>query len=359
MLGLARKITGNHSPVRLVGFGALAWLVLITWLHFSLNGDSGKRQVVNMGYMPVVANLAAPLLDHVSRTEGDIFFRAMKFASFAEMAEALRHEEIQAAFMIAPLAVVLGQQGEDVRVVYVGNRHESTMVTRKGLGIRSLHDLVGRTVAVPIRYSGHNLGLRGMMEQAGLTGRINVVEMNPPDMAQALSTGSLDGYFVGEPFAAQSIRNGSGERLFYVEEIWPGFICNLMLVTRDFMERDPEAVRRLVEGAVRAGLWARDHVDEAATIAAAYWNQPRDLVEYAMTTPPERIVYDRFVPKAAEFADLVARMRHFGLVAGAEIDDLVDDRFALGANQRGIDGVESILRLDKATGHPTLKAPGP
>ena len=80
------------------------------------------------------------------------------------MAEALRNGQIQAAFIIAPLAIVLRQQGEDVRVIYIGNRHESTLVARSELNATKLADLEGKTVAVPMRYSGHNLGILKQLE---------------------------------------------------------------------------------------------------------------------------------------------------------------------------------------------------
>ena len=117
------------APVRL-GCVFLAWLLLITWLHYRLNQWSPDRQIVRMGYMPVVTNLAAPLLDHISRHGTDVHFEAVKFASFAEMAEALRNDNIQAAFIIAPLAVVLRQQGADVKVVLIGNRRGEIVGTR-------------------------------------------------------------------------------------------------------------------------------------------------------------------------------------------------------------------------------------
>ena len=138
---------------------AMVWLVVIGLLHHYLNTESDGRKTISMGYMPVITNLAAPLLDYASsRTDAKVRFKALKFASFAEMAEALRNNEIQAAFIIAPLSIVLRQQGEDVKVVSIGNRHESTMVVHKKIGAKSLADLAGKTVAVPMRYSGHNLG---------------------------------------------------------------------------------------------------------------------------------------------------------------------------------------------------------
>ena len=136
------------------------------------------------------------------------------------MAESLRNGHIDAAFMIAPLAIVLRQQNENVRIVYIGNRHESTLVARKDLAIRDIGGLAGRTLAVPMRYSGHNLAILREMEARGLSKSINIVEMNPPDMASALSSGVLDAYFVGEPFAAQTvILSGDAQVVNYVEDL--------------------------------------------------------------------------------------------------------------------------------------------
>jgi NitT/TauT family transport system substrate-binding protein len=312
---------------RLFGF-AMAWLLVITGLHWHLNMERPERRVIRMGYMPVVTNLAAPLLDHVTREGEGIQFKAIKFASFAEMAEALRNDAIQAAFMIAPLAIVLRQQGVDVRVVYIGNRHESTLVARKGLSVKDISDLVGKTVAVPMRYSGHNLSLLKQMADAGLEGQIKIVEMNPPDMAAALSSGALDAYFVGEPFAAQTLKSGEAQLVHYVEDVWPGFICNLVLVKDSLIERHPHDVQQLVTGAVRSGFWAKNHLKEVADVVAQYWNQDPELIRYAMNTPKNRIVFDQYTPKEEELQYLGNLMQRFGLTASADIEGLVCDQFA-------------------------------
>jgi NitT/TauT family transport system substrate-binding protein len=329
-------------PVKL-GLLFLVWLVFIAWLHCRLNGQPADKQTVRMGYMPVLTNLAAPLLDHVSRNGATVFFEAVKFSSFAEMAEALRNDSIQAAFIIAPLAVVLRQQGVDVKVVLIGNRNESTLVARKTLGAKRLEDLAGRTIAVPMRFSGHNLCLMKHIEEKGLGKAIRLVEMNPPDMASALSSGALDAYFVGEPFAAQTVLSGDADAVAYVESMWPDFICNLVLVKNSWIEAHPGVTQKLVETAVRSGLWAGQHPDEAARVAARYWNQSADLIRYALTTPSKRVIFDRYVPKAGELQKIADLMARYNLIEHADITGLVDDRFALAASTDGIDSLGSIL----------------
>lgn len=322
------------------------WLLLIVTAHLNLNvsEDSGRKQIT-MGYMPVITNLASPILDYVSKDGDGTRYRSLKFSSFAEMAEALRNGQIDAAFIIAPLAIKLRQQGENVKVVYIGNRHESTLVARKELGVNNIHDLVGKTIAVPMNYSGHNLSILKLIENNGLEGRINVVEMNPPDMASALSSGSLDAYYVGEPFAATTLRSGDATLVHYVEDVWKDFICNLVLVRQQLIDSDPTAVRELIASAARSGLWAKENPKQAAEIASMYWNQPPELLEYAMSTPKNRVRFDKFIPDEEEMQNIANLMQHFGLIESNNISGLIDDSFARNADLRDIEGLDSILSI--------------
>jgi len=299
-----------------------------------------------MGYMPVITNLSAPILDYVSEDKGDIRYKAIKYSSFAEMAESLRNGEIEVAFMIAPLSIVLRQQGEDVKVVYIGNRHESTLVARKDLKVNKLSDLVGKTIAVPMRFSGHNLSVLKMIEEQGLTGKIKVVEMNPPDMASALSSGSLDAYYVGEPFAAQTLKSGESTLVNYVEDVWPSFMCNLVVMRQEFIDADPEIVQDFIQGVVRSGLWAENNTDEAVKIAVKYWNQSQDLVEYALTTPDKRIVFNEYVPIEAEFQTMADLMKKYKLLESNDISGLVEDKFTKAANTENIIDLKSVIYAD-------------
>lgn len=341
-----RKVKSSFRRIPVtarIGVVLFGWLLTVSFLHHWLNGDRNYGKVIRMGYMPVITNLASPLLDHATRDANGLRFQALKFTSFAEMAEALRHNEIQAAFMIAPLSIVLRQQGEDVKIVYIGNRHESTLVVKKDIEVNCLSDLAGKTLAVPMRYSGHNLSILKLLEEKGLRSRVRIVEMNPPDMASALAAGSLDAYYVGEPFAAQTLKSGDSKRLFYVEEVCRDFICNLLLVKQDFIENRPDLVERLVQSAARSGIWAAKNVKAAARIASAYWNQPAELIEYALSTPANRVIFDRFTPQTHEIQQMADQMVHFNLIENSNIRGLIEDRFARAANLENIADFESIL----------------
>jgi NitT/TauT family transport system substrate-binding protein len=314
--------------------------------YYQLHQEKGvsSTKTVKMGYMPVVTNLASPLLDYASKDRKDVQFKAMKFASFAEMGESLRNGKIDVAFIIAPLSIALKQQGEDIKIIYIGNRHESTMVARKGLNIKTLSDLAGHTIAVPIRFSGHNITLRKLLKKQGLEEKVKVVEMNPPDMPIGLASKALDAYFVGEPFPSKTMVSGESERMYYAEELDPNFICNLMIVRNDFIKKDPTTVKMLVQGAVRSGMWAKNHLDKAAQIASEYWGAPLPVVNHAFNTPPNRVLFDRYLPKQEEMQAMADDMVSLSLIKSNNIAGLVDDEFAKNVDFNNIsDDIHTIF----------------
>jgi NitT/TauT family transport system substrate-binding protein len=341
---MASQFQGSRTAVRAAAITVI-WLVLISALHAHLNADRKSGQKVLMGYMPVITNLAAPLIDEASKDQ-DVHFQAMKFASFAEMSEAFRSGHIQVAFIIAPLAVVMHQQGVPLSVVYIGNRHESTLVGGKDLPDSDLSGLVGKTIAVPIRYSGHLLALKRTMREHGLSeDAIRIVEIPPPDMPVALSTGGIDGFFVGEPFATKALRNGSAKRVSNVEQIWPGFICNLMIVRRELIESKPQIVRQLVSAAVKSGCWAQGHIDEAVRIVSGYWGQDPEFVRYVFDNPPGRFRFDLYRPDVGELEEMVLEMRHAGLIQGpVDVSGLVEDRFVRAVDTASVSSFQDILK---------------
>ncbi len=305
---------------------AFIWLCVIILSHYFLNVYRPDIRTVKMGYMPVVTNLSAPLLDFASRKRTDVRFEAIKFASFADMADAFKNDAIHAAFIIAPLALVMKDQGVDLKIVYIGNRNESTLVARKDLNIGTLSELAGKKIAVPIRYSGHNLFLHKMADENGINpDQLDIVEMPPPDMASALVNGEIDAYCVGEPFAAQTLASNDSRLIARVEDEWPGFICNLVTVKNNFVKKDPELAGFFIKALARAGIWAKSRPDSVVTIASSYWNRTPDIVEYAFNTPVNRIDYLDYRPHYKDIKEIADLMLEYNLIKNKiDISSVID-----------------------------------
>lgn len=249
---------------------------------------------------------------------------------------------MQAAFIVAPLAIALRSQGVPIKVVYLGHRYGSAFVVAKDGPVRSVKDLAGRTIAIPSRFSDERLIVTRALEANGLTDAdVHMVEMPPPDVAGALAAGAIDAFSMGEPFPSQAELGGYGRVLFHAREYWPDYMSCVLVVRDDVIERKPEAVQVLVDGIARSGLWLdeeeeerrRAHREHAADfVAKHYYGQPSKLLKWALTKPLDRVTYSPLSPRKPDF-DLVVDLmvRHHLVDRRIGFEEYVDTRFAEGA----------------------------
>src|SRR4051794_30870293 len=124
---------------------------------------------------------------------GEGFFEPVRFSGFPEMKEALLSNDLQATFILAPLAMKLREDGSRIKIVYLGHRDGTTMMVHKDSDITQIRHLKGKKIAIPNRYSNQYLILFKALRDRGMSTRdLNVVEMPPPDMPAALAGRSVD-----------------------------------------------------------------------------------------------------------------------------------------------------------------------
>ncbi|MGA2600969.1 MAG: ABC transporter substrate-binding protein, partial [Bryobacteraceae bacterium] len=182
---------------KILVFGC-GWLLLISALHAYFNVNWAgvlndyrppARRKISVAYIPVTCQLTCPVTDYISKLSdnGEIFLPRL-FQGFPEIKEALISDRMQAAFIVAPLAIALRAQGVPIKVVYLGHRYGSAVVVRKNGPIKTFADMRGRTIAIPSRYSDERLLVFRAMKVWGIKpGEIKMVEMAPPDVAGALA----------------------------------------------------------------------------------------------------------------------------------------------------------------------------
>jgi NitT/TauT family transport system substrate-binding protein len=276
--------------------------------------------------------------DYVSRysLDGNVFI-PKKFQGFPEIKEALIADRMQAGFMVAPMAMALRSQGVPIKIVYLGHRYGSAVVVQKDGPIRTVPDLVGKTIAIPSRFSDeHLIVLRALAVHGIDKSRVRLVEMPPPDVAGALAVAAIDGFSMGEPFPSQAEMGGFGRVLFHAREYWPDYMSCVVVVRQDAIDRRPLAVQALVDGIARSGLWldeGREHRDHAADfVGRYYYNQPPALLRWALLRDLTRVTYSDLEPRRADFELVRDLMLEHGLLdRPLELEEYVDPRFARGA----------------------------
>lgn len=260
-------------------------------IHQGPNGVAHHELAI--GFLPVTCHLTCPVTDFASKTtHSNTNFDSRLFTDFPTVASALEAKQIQATFMIAPLAMKLREQGVPVKICYLGHRDGSEIIVGKKSSIRSLADLKGKKLALPSLFSNQNFVIHKLMQDYGMKPNdITFVILPPPDMPTSLASGAIDAYFVGEPFCAKAELDGYGRVLYYARDIWPNFISCVLVVHEDLIKSNPEVVRDLVRGIAQSGLWAETHRAEAAKLVAPYYRQNEKVLNYVLTSNPERVKY--------------------------------------------------------------------
>lgn len=281
------------------------------------------------------------MTDYISaRSKSGHLFIPRMFQGFPEIKEALISNQMQAAFMVAPMAIALRAQGVPVKIVYLGHRYGSAAVVHENGPVKTFADLKGRTVAIPSRFSDERLIIFRGLAQHGMTAEdVRMVEMAPPDMPGALHARAIDAFVVGEPYPSQAEMAGFGRVLFHAREYWPDYISCVLVARQDVIDAKPEAVQVLVDGIARSGLWLdnpqrrrprREHA--ADFVGRFYFRQDPRLLAWALTNPLDRVEYQPLTPLRKDFELIVRLMRQTG-VLDREIDfeEYVDPQFAEGA----------------------------
>jgi NitT/TauT family transport system substrate-binding protein len=256
------------------------------------------------------------------------------FQGFPEMKEALISNRVQAAFIVAPMALALKAQGVPIKIVYLGHRYGSAVVVRKDGPIKTFADMRGRTIAIPSRFSDERLLLFRAMKVWGVKpSEIKMVEMAPPDVSSALAARAIDAFVMGEPFPSQAEMAGFGRILFQAREYWPDYMSCILVVRQDLIDARPEVVQVLVDGIARSGLWLdtdKPHREDAADfVGRFYYHQKPALLRWALTNPMDRVTYSPLAPRKADFDMVRDLMIETGVLdKKLEFSEYTDTRFS-------------------------------
>ncbi|MGE0061397.1 MAG: CmpA/NrtA family ABC transporter substrate-binding protein [Xanthobacteraceae bacterium] len=231
-----------------------------------------------------------------------------------------------AAKTIAPIALGLGGNA-----ITVSNAVWSRMVDQgakpdldpaaAGRALRSLvtqGEGAGRATlrfAVVHPFSGHNYELRYWLAACGIDPDcdVEIVFVPPPLMADALESGAIDGYCVGEPWSTAAIKTGLGHIVTVKAALWRSSPEKVLGAAAQWAERESEALAALLRALCRSAEWCaapENHRELAEILAArAFIDRPAEWMLHGLSGMLDigggeiRRAADFFVPfaKAATF----------------------------------------------------------
>lgn len=275
---------------------------------------------------------------------GEGMFEPVRFNEFGSIQTALLSDNLQATFILAPLAMRLKERGAPIRIVYLGHRDGTALMVHKESDIENIRDLRGKTVAIPSRYSNQYLILFKAMEDRGLSIKdLNIVELPPPQMPAALaSRKGVDAIIAGEPIMARTQlpdskgNPGFGRLLFQTNQVWPEFISCVLAVREDAIRERRGDVQRLVDGIARSGLWLDSDRDTtlnhrmmaADFVSRQYYNYDPRLLQFVLSTPRDRVKYTNLTVQRPNFEEIEMYAKKAGVFEGkVTFEDYTDTSF--------------------------------
>ena len=260
---------------------------------------------LRLGYVPLTD--AAPLIVAAElgfAAEEGLSLDLIRLQSWAQSRDMLGMGGIDAAHMLVPLPIAqalgLGPaypRFELVMVLSVGGQAisvsaalaEAMRAAGHGFGFgdpiaarQALASVVPGhlRVGVPFPFSTQAELVRRWLGGSDLANRMSIHTVPPPLMADALATGEVDAFCVGEPWASYAVERGVGALVLAGRSIWGSPPEKGLVLTRDFAEGRPEETGRLMRAVWRACRWL--DVPENRTTAAELLSRP----EY-LNLPPE------------------------------------------------------------------------
>jgi two-component system, oxyanion-binding sensor len=357
--------------------------------------ENREGSVVTAGFMPLL-DCALLVVAHekgFARQQG-LRLRLVREVSWANVRDRVAFGHFDAAHMLGPMVIAsnllaqpgdlpfvapaaLGVGGNAITVsTSLWNKMQqsgavvgaSPATQAKALGAviarRSEAGELPLTFAMVFPFSCHNYQLRDWMEAGGVDADqdIRLVVLPPPLLVEAIRTGQVDGFCVGEPWSSLAVDAGLGTIVAAGSDIWMRAPEKVLGMRADYAAKNPDTVVALVRSLVAAADWASmpaNRQELAAMLAEPrYVGAPAALLQAALNglltaAPgqpalhrPEFLILDAAatVPRREDAEMLCARMEACGQVTPTAE-----------ARQRGVESFRTDLYL-QSIGQPVSEA---
>lgn len=288
-----------------------------------------SKPTIKIGYLPITDHLT--MIAHSLLEFKNFNLEAVKFSSWPELAEALRANAIQGAFALTPIGLTLKKKGAPIKAVLAGHRNGSVITVKDSPEFTKVEDLRGKNIAIPSRFSTHNLLIQKMLKDHGMDPNkdVRLIDMAPPEMVNALSTSSIDAFVVAEPFGAQADLHNIGKVLIHSKDIWKDHVCCTLNLREEVISTRPDITQELVNGFVQAANFIEANPKEAAKLSKRYLGQRKEVIEHVLMSSKDIVSYNNLLVTEYDLNSTQDLMVSFN-IAKNRIDahDYLDSTFA-------------------------------
>jgi chemotaxis signal transduction protein/CheY-like chemotaxis protein len=265
--------------------------------------------------------------------------------SWNPVQKALETGGVDAAFILAPIAMDMFSFGVSIKLVLLAHKNGSICIKNKKGGpekpLKAFYQ--GKSFYIPhllsIQHMLSTMFFRELGLKPGVAGKeaVDVLfEVVPPiKMPEFMAKNpGICGYTVAEPLGSKAIAAGTGELTFLSGRIWEYHPCCVVAMRDEVIEAYPEAVQEFVNMLVECGQFIAGNPGDAAQIGVDFLDPAKQL---GLTVPvlkkvlqePAGIKTDDLFPVVED----LDRIQHYmveemGIGTIIDLEKFVDTRFA-------------------------------
>lgn len=271
-------------------------LILAPLSVASAQSPDTSKKTLRVGYFPNITHSQAVIglnNGNFQKVLGDnIIVETFRFNAGPSAIESLLAGRIDATY-IGPNPAINGYlqtNGQDIRVIAGAASGGASFIVRNDSGIESPSDLGGKKFASPQLGNTQDVALRKYLQDNGFKtvengGNVTILPIANADILTVFLKGDIDGAWVPEPWATRLVQEAGGKVFLDERDLWPDgkFVTGNIIVRTDYLEQNPDVIKKLLEA----------HVDETLKInndkksAAAEFNTQLNKITGQEINPAE------------------------------------------------------------------------
>ena len=325
---------------------------------------SGKT-IMRVAHLPITDHIILGVVQHFMQKNKYVAehfeLEVIRMATWNAVSHALESGEVDAAFVLAPIAMDLFSVGVPIKLILFAHKNGSIFVrNRQGEKYQEpFQDFFKeKAFLIPHTMSVHHMIAHMFFSNIGLKpgamGHENPnlhFEVSPlPKMHDFIKASSEScGFFVAEPLGTKAIASSLADLILLSSEIWENHPCCVVTMQDDFINQFPDAVFEFTNFMVKAGQFVGERPGIAAEIGVDFLDPNREqglkvpLLKNVLSEPLGIKTTDLY-PSVHDL-DKIQRYMHDKMGVGQIIDlqSFVDLTFADKACSGSPDAFSSVL----------------
>jgi len=237
----------------------------------------GATKFLRIGYFPNINHAQAVIGFGSGEFENEfgsnIEVQPYIFNAGSSAIQALLANRIDATY-VGPGPAVNGyvaSLGKDLRIISGAASGGAVFVVRKDSGINSPKDFANKVFASPQLGNTQDIALRNYLHTKGYQtkdngGNVTVISTDNPTILTLFLKKQVDGAWVPEPWGAKLVNEAGGRILVDERTLWPPdgkFVTANMVARTDYLQQNPDVVKKLLAANVNETSWINNHTDAA------------------------------------------------------------------------------------------------